>query len=163
MSFYGKELILDLYGCDAGTFTRESITAWLEQLCELIGMEREDLHFWDYSGVPESEIPYDQPHLVGTTAVQFIRTSDIVIHSIDKFGECYINLFSCKEYDPAQAVAFTVEWFNAKKHEKTIINRGRLTRCRTDIVEDDCLQCVSHGKCSGAQWTRQSCSRFVKE
>lgn len=162
MSIYGKELILDLYDCDASKFTRASITAWLTQLCDLIGMEREDLHFWDYEECQEEKAKAPA-HLVGTSAVQFISTSDIVIHTIDNFGECYVNLFSCKEYDPSHAVAFTVEWFNAKKHEKTIINRGRLTRCSTDIVEDDCLQGVSHGKCSGAQWIRQSCSRFSKE
>ena len=42
---YGKELIIDLYDCDVETFTREKITSWLKELCNLINMKREDLHF----------------------------------------------------------------------------------------------------------------------
>ena len=37
---YGIELILDLHGCDASKFTRESITEYFEQLCDLIDMQR---------------------------------------------------------------------------------------------------------------------------
>jgi len=54
---YGMELILDLHGCDASLFNRRSIGQYLEQLCNLIGMDREDLHWWDYDGVPEEEQP----------------------------------------------------------------------------------------------------------
>ena len=125
---FGKELLLDLYGCDVSTFNRKSITEWLEQLCELIDMHREDLHFWDYDGVPDEEIPYDKPHLVGISAVQFITTSNIVIHTLEMLGECYIDIFSCKEYDESAAKDFTVKWFKAKKEHHHIIRRGRHTK-----------------------------------
>ena len=52
---YGIELILDLHGCNASTFTRESIKAYFERLCDLIDMKREELHFWDDIGIPEEE------------------------------------------------------------------------------------------------------------
>ena len=122
---YGKELILDLYGCDVNTFNRESIEEWLERLCKLIGMNREDLHFWDYQGVPKEDILYDQKHLVGTSAVQFITTSDIVIHTLDLLGECYINIFSCKDFDSDRAAFFTKKWFGAEKILTTEIIRGK--------------------------------------
>lgn len=127
---YGKELLLDLYGCDTDKFNRESITKWLKQLCELIDMTREDLHFWDYDGVPKEEIPYDKPHLVGTSAVQFIRTSNIIIHTIDVFGECYIDIFSCKEYDEKVAEDFTAKWFKANKVQTHLMIRGEHTQCK---------------------------------
>ena len=41
---YGIELILDMHGCDTSKFTRVSITEYFERLCELIDMQREDLH-----------------------------------------------------------------------------------------------------------------------
>ena len=126
---YGKELILDLYGCDVTKFTRESITEWLEQLCDLIDMEREDLHFWDYEDCPE-EREKAPPHLLGTSAVQFIKTSDIVIHSLEMVRECYINLFSCKEYDSVLASSFTAKWFGSEKYEQNVIERGRFTKCK---------------------------------
>lgn len=156
---YGKELILDLYGCDVSKFNRESIKDWLDGLCKLIGMDQEDLHFWDYSEVRQEHIPYDKPHLVGTSAIQFITTSDIVIHTVDMLGECYINLFSCKDYDSIRALDFTKDWFGSGKYEYKTIERGRLSKCN-NILETNCFACVSHGKCSGGQ---VFCRQFKKE
>ena len=79
MEKYGIELILDLHGCDPTNFTRESITAYFDKLCVLIDMKREDLHFWDDVGLPEED-RQTSPHTQGTSAVQFILTSSIVIH-----------------------------------------------------------------------------------
>ena len=55
---YGKELILDLHGCDPETFERGIISGFFKDLCKKIDMEACDLHFWDDVGVPE-----DQKHL----------------------------------------------------------------------------------------------------
>ena len=107
---YGIELILDLHGCDVSKFNRESITAYFEQLCDLIDMQREDLHFWDDVGVAE-ENKQTSPHTQGTSAVQFILTSSIVIHALDQMRAVYINIFSCKVYDPE--VAEPVPWSGA--------------------------------------------------
>ena len=90
---YGIELILDLHGCDVSTFTRESITQYFERLCVLIDMKRETLHFWDDEGVPEEE-KQTSPHTQGTSAIQFILTSSIVIHTLDQLSAVYINIFS---------------------------------------------------------------------
>ena len=125
---FGQELILDLYSCDVGKFNRKSIKQWLDELCRLINIKQEDLHFWDYEGASEEEIPYDQPHLVGISAVQFITTSDIVIHTIDLLKECYINIFSCKEFDGKQAADFTGKWFGATSYDSTIVVRGRSSK-----------------------------------
>lgn len=120
---YGKELILDLYKCDPKQFTRESITNWLKELCELIDMQREDLYFWDYEDCPE-EKEKAPAHLLGTSAVQFISTSDIIIHTLELVGECYINIFTCKDFNELDAIKMTKEWFGAKEYEYHIITRG---------------------------------------
>ena len=125
---YGKELILDLYGCNPNTFTRESITAWLEMLCERIDMEREDLHFWDYEGYPEEKAKAPK-HLVGTSGVQFITTSCIVIHTLDLVGEAYINVFTCKDFDAEKARECTAQWFGATHSDEQVINRGGRSKC----------------------------------
>ncbi len=119
---FGIELILDLHGCDASTFTRASITEYFEKLCELIDMEREDLHFWDDVGLSEED-KQTSPHMQGTSAVQFILTSSIVIHTLDQLKAIYINIFSCKVYDPKAAEKFTVEWFGATDYSATLIDR----------------------------------------
>jgi len=36
---YGKELILDLSGCNVDTFTRKSIGGYFSRLCEVIDMQ----------------------------------------------------------------------------------------------------------------------------
>ena len=119
---YGIELILDLHGCDASTFTRESIQKYFERLCVLIDMKREELHFWDDIGVPD-EKKQTSPHTQGTSAVQFILTSSIVIHTLDQLEAVYINIFSCKAYDPKVAEDFSVQWFGSKNHSARFIDR----------------------------------------
>ena len=119
---YGTELILDLHRCDASTFTRESIQKYFERLCDLIEMKREELHFWDDVGIPEEE-KQTSPHTQGTSAVQFILTSSIVIHTLDQLEAVYINIFSCKAYDPKVAENFSVQWFGAKNHSARFIDR----------------------------------------
>ena len=119
---YGVELILDLHGCDASKFTRESIQQYFEQLCDLIDMQREELFFWDDVNVPEEE-RQTSPHTQGTSAVQFILTSSIVIHALDQLEAVYINIFSCKAYDPKVAENFSVEWFSARDHSARFFNR----------------------------------------
>jgi len=119
---YGIELILDLHGCDASKFTRDSITEYFERLCVLIDMQREALHFWDDEGLPEED-KQTSPHTQGTSAVQFILTSSIVIHTLDQLRAVYINIFSCKEYDPKVAEKFSVEWFGATECSARFLDR----------------------------------------
>jgi len=122
MEKYGVELILDMHECDPSTFNRESISAYFERLCVLIDMQREDLHFWDDVGVAEED-KQTSPHTQGTSAVQFILTSSIVIHALDQMRAVYINMFSCKDFDPKVAEDFSVEWFGAGECSARFIER----------------------------------------
>lgn len=119
---YGFELILDLHGCDVGKFNRRSIEGYMEAVCEAIDMQREDLHFWDYDGVPAEKRP-TEAHLLGTSAVQFITTSNITIHTLELLSAVYLNIFSCKEFDEKKAEEITKEWFGAKNCKARFIER----------------------------------------
>ena len=121
-SRYGQELILDLHDCDAQRFTREAIERYFATLCELIDMERCDLHFWDDVGVPENEQQTD-PKTKGTSAVQFILTSTIVVHTLDLMKAVYVNIFSCKEFDTDEAAEFTANWFGTESWTKQVVTR----------------------------------------
>ena len=122
MITYGKELILDLHECDPSTFTRKSIKKFFKELCELIDMEREKLCWWDDYGVlPEEQ--ETEPHLKGTTAIQFIKTSNITIHTLDLLKSVYLNIFSCKDFEPEIVKQFTEEWFKGKIVNNHIIER----------------------------------------
>ena len=122
MNSYGKELILDLHNCNSEKFNRKDIAQYFKVLCdEKINMERCDLHWWDYED-EEQEVYDNAPaHLKGTSAVQFIQTSDIVIHTLDDLKRVYVNIFSCKDFDSDIAREFTEETFEGK----TVNNDGK--------------------------------------
>ena len=119
---YGMELVLDLHDCDADTFTREAIETYFSGLCELIDMEPCELHFWDDRGVPEAECQTD-PKTKGTSAVQFILTSSIVIHTLDLLRAVYLNIFSCKHFDADAASTFSAQAFGSKKWNARVLRR----------------------------------------
>lgn len=119
---YGQELILDLADCDARTFTRESLTTFFETLCEQISMERCDLHFWDYADDPEgyAEAP---AHLKGTSAIQFITTSNITIHTLETLQKVFLNIFSCAPFDATRVVEICTRHFKGVVRRSTLIPR----------------------------------------
>ena len=119
---FGYELLLDLHGCDVSTFNRESIEGYFKRICDAIGMKREDLHFWDYEDVLDEELSTDA-HLLGTSAIQFITTSNIVVHTLDLTGAVYVNIFSCKPFDPETAKRITIDWFKAETCQEHFIER----------------------------------------
>jgi S-adenosylmethionine/arginine decarboxylase-like enzyme len=118
---YGFELLLDLHGCDVSKFNRSSLRKYFARLCKAINMKRCELYFWDDVGVPAKE-KENLPHTKGTSAVQFILTSNITIHTLDLLKAAYINIFSCKQFDRKVAEQITKEWFGAQK-------------CRTHFIE----------------------------
>lgn len=120
---YGKELILDLKECDITLFTRECTTQYFIELCDLMKMKREKLEFWDYEGEPE-EYKKAPDHLKGTTAVQFITTSNITIHALDVSKQVLINIFSCKDYYSNGIIDFSRRWFKGKVLNCIVLERG---------------------------------------
>lgn len=119
---YGFELILDLHGCNVSTFTRQNLTEYFTKLCKAIGMQQCELYFWDDEGVPPEE-QQTSPHTKGVSAVQFILTSSIVIHTLELLEAAYVNIFSCKTFDRDVAEKLTREWFAAKECRATFIER----------------------------------------
>lgn len=120
---YGKELILDLHHCDSSMFTRDSLKKYFKKLCELIDMERGPLYFWDYKDDPE-EYEKAEDHLKGTSAIQFIMTSNITIHTLDILREVYLNIFSCKDFSSHVVEEFSEKFFKGKVKSKFVFKRG---------------------------------------
>lgn len=110
MKDFGKEVIIDLHQCSTDKFTRDGIKEYFNILCKKIDMKQCNLYFWDYIGYPEE---YEQApaHLKGTSAVQFISTSNITIHTLDILKRVYLNIFSCKDFDSETAILFSEEYF----------------------------------------------------
>ena len=119
---YGVELIVDLHECDSTRFTRDSIRGFFCELCKLIDMEQCDLYFWDDVDVPAAERQTDAKTR-GTSAVQFILTSTIVVHTLDLMNAVYVNVFSCKAFHTDDAARFTARWFESRDWRSTVVVR----------------------------------------
>ena len=119
---YGQECIIDVHNVTDTPLSREQIARFCMRLCNVIGMEREDLFFWDYEGDPEG-YANAPTHLKGTSAVQFIKTSNITIHSLDELKRLYLNIFSCKPFDVSVVREFVEVWTGGE-----IVNFQEITR-----------------------------------
>ncbi|HDZ37103.1 MAG TPA: hypothetical protein ENH62_02245 [Marinobacter sp.] len=120
---YGYELILDLHDCDVSTFTRENIDAYFAALCKAIDVVKCERYWWDDVDVPEAEKQVS-PHTKGTSAVQFLLTSSIVIHTLDLLAAAYINIFSCATFDAYAARKVTTDHFKGKLFNACCVTRG---------------------------------------
>jgi len=85
-------------------------------------MEKCVVHFWDDVGVPPEE-QQTLVHTKGASAVCFILTSSIVVHTLDMLKAVYVNIFSCKEFDAKITERFTAEWFKAVSCKATLVHR----------------------------------------
>lgn len=85
-------------------------------------MQKCERYFWDDVGVPDKE-RQTPAHTKGTSAVQFILTSSIVVHTLDLLEAAYINIFSCKPFDRRVAKKVTKDWFKAKECRTRFIER----------------------------------------
>ena len=119
---YGKELILDLHDCNIEKFNRKELKRYFKEVCLLIEMERAKLVWWDDIGVPEGE-RQKLPHTKGTSAVQFILTSNITVHTLDLLRSVYVNIFSCKDFDGRVAAEFTKGFFEGRLVSKLVVTR----------------------------------------
>lgn len=120
---YGKELILDMHNVkNTKLFTRRNIKKFMIELCNLIDMKREDLHFWDELYTPKKD-RFTEEHLIGTSAIQFITTSNITIHTLDVMKRVYLNIFTCKDFDPEVARDFCRKYFNGTVINYVVVDR----------------------------------------
>lgn len=117
MEHYGTELLLDIHGCDLADDSTDRLCDYFRKLCELIKMTRVgEPHVW----IENSDVP----HLKGKSGVQFIMTSNVVCHTLPLLGEVYVNIFSCKEFDPEAAKQFSIDFWKGESGTSTVVTRG---------------------------------------
>ena len=117
MEYWGYHLILDVGGCDTSLMSdRQNVHNWIKTLVQDIDMEP----------VGEPNIQYTAAHDInkaGFTAVQIIVTSSIVAHFVDSKNQIYIDIFSCKKFDPEVAKRSIITFFQAKKIREFSLTR----------------------------------------
>jgi len=122
---YGIELIIDLHECRQSKMSRKQIKKYFSHVCNITGVKPCKQTFWDYYWWPmwvSRLMKWDKNDRIwGTSAVQFITTSNITIHTIYNMRQVYINVFSCDNFDHEMLLQFTWEWFGGKiVHHQTL-------------------------------------------
>lgn len=106
--FWGLSSSIDLYNCDPKLIRNASaIKRFVIELCEKIEMKR----FGECQIVNFGE----DPRVSGFSMTQLIETSLISAHFANQSNTVYLDVFSCKFYEPKIVVEFAKNFFKAKK------------------------------------------------
>ncbi len=106
MKSWGLSASFDLYGCDPFKVRdKDTIEQFFIQLTDLIDMVRfGPVHMYHF-GTDNKE---------GYSAFQLIQTSCISGHFAEESNTAYLDVFSCKWYNPEVVREFAVDYFGAK-------------------------------------------------
>lgn len=105
---WGISSAVDIYDCNPDIIRdAEKIKEYVKQLIELIDMKAYGETIVIHFGEDE--------RVAGYSMTQLIETSLISGHFANESNAAYIDIFSCKSYDPLVAEKFTLEFFQGKK------------------------------------------------
>ena len=115
--YWGFHLILDCYKCDINAITnRANIQEFVENLvC--------DIDMVPYGDPIIEHFATHEPEKAGYSLVQLIETSSITGHFVDKNGDCYLDIFSCKPYEIEAVIKCVKLFFNPKSIRTTYLTR----------------------------------------
>ncbi len=115
---YGKELVVNLYDCDLKKISSETaIRKFVIELSDkVIKMKR-------YGKPLIPNFGHEDPTTSGFSLVQLIETSSITGHFSDLQRSCYLNIFSCSNYDEVKTATFCQEYFSADRMDAFLIIR----------------------------------------
>jgi S-adenosylmethionine/arginine decarboxylase-like enzyme len=100
---WGLLAAIDLRGCDRGRLEDpESIRRFVPALVAAIDMTAHGPLMLDRFGDGELE---------GWSAMQFIETSSITLHADEVSGRVFVDVFSCRDFDPRAAAELAVAHF----------------------------------------------------
>ena len=101
---WGIASSIDIYDCDPAKIRdANEIRRFVIELCDLIEMKR----------FGETQVVHfgEDERVAGYSMVQLIETSLISAHFANLSNAVYLDVFSCKPYDPEKAGAFAREFF----------------------------------------------------
>jgi len=101
---WGIASAIDIYDCDPSKIRDDDvIRRFVAELCDLIEMKR----FGETQVVNFGE----EERVAGYSMVQLIETSLISAHFANLTNTVYLDVFSCKPYDPDVVRRFSQEYF----------------------------------------------------
>jgi S-adenosylmethionine decarboxylase len=117
IGYWGYHLILDCQGCSREKIaSRENLKAFIEALVKAIDMKA-------YGEPVLEHFATHDPEKGGFSLVQLIETSSITGHFVDKNGDCYLDIFSCKPFDNETVRKVVMEYFQPQKIKLHFLTR----------------------------------------
>ncbi len=107
MKVWGIASAIDIYDCDPGLIRdAEAIRRFVVELCDLIEMRR----------FGETQVVHfgEDERVAGYSMVQLIETSLISAHFANLTNAVYLDVFSCKPYDPEVVRDFATSYFKGR-------------------------------------------------
>lgn len=113
---WGIASSIDIYGCDPDSIRdADLIRRFVVELCDLIEMKR-------YGDTQVVHFGEDE-RVAGYSMVQLIETSLISAHFANQSNAVYLDVFSCKPYDPEVVREFAEKYFGGSDSELNITFR----------------------------------------
>jgi len=114
---WGLSTHIDLFGCKSEKIkSRAEIETFAKDLVDLLKMTAHGEPVIEWFGNGDTE---------GFTLIQLLTTSCITAHFSESYRKsAYIDIFSCKEYNPGEVVKFCANFFGASVYYSTGIRRG---------------------------------------
>lgn len=113
---WGILTTVDLHACDPERIrSAQAIEKFVIQLCDLIEMKR----FGDPIIVNFGE----DERVAGYSLAQLIETSLISGHFANQTNNVYLDIFSCKYYDPTTVAEFAKEFFKGTEYNINVVLR----------------------------------------
>ena len=107
---WGLHSGIDIHGCNPATIRdADKIKQFVHELCDLIGMKR----FGECVVVNFGE----DERVAGYSMTQLIETSLISGHFANQTNTVYLDVFSCKYYNPYIAAEFAKKFFQGKDYD----------------------------------------------
>jgi S-adenosylmethionine/arginine decarboxylase-like enzyme len=113
--YWGYHLILDCKGANANIENKEDIKAFIKELVKRIDMTA--------VGGPIIKYLLEGEPNAGFSVMQLIETSSITCHFVEPNSTMYIDVFSCKEFKPKDAIAVVNEFFAPTSIKQKFLKR----------------------------------------
>jgi S-adenosylmethionine/arginine decarboxylase-like enzyme len=103
---WGMLAAFDLHGCDRARLADpDTIRRFVPAVIEGIGMRAHG---------PLAIERFGDAELEGWSAMQFIETSSITVHADEVYCRCFVDVFSCRRFDPDRAAAIAARHFGGE-------------------------------------------------
>ena len=115
--YWGYHLILDCQGCNRSEISnRGNLTAFVKTLVKEIDMVA-------YKDPVLEHFATHDLDKAGFSLVQLIETSSITGHFVDKNGDAYLDIFSCKPFDIELVKRVVMIYFHPQKIKTHYLTR----------------------------------------